>query len=48
MTNINEMQSTLGKAIAIWKSGRNITFVMARELIEQGFDVAALARAHRS
>lgn len=37
-------QSTLGKAIALWKSGRNITFHMARELIEQGYDVAALAK----
>ncbi|WP_313196182.1 hypothetical protein [Shinella zoogloeoides] len=48
MTNFNEMQSTLGKAIAIWKSGRNVTFAMAMELREQGYDVAALAKAHRA
>jgi len=48
MSNINEMQSTLGKAIAIWRSGRNITFSMGTELREQGYDVAALAKAHRS
>ncbi|CDN47539.1 hypothetical protein [Neorhizobium galegae] len=47
MTNLNEMQSTLGKAIAIWRSGRNITFAMGTELREQGYDVAALAKAHR-
>lgn len=28
--------------------GRNITFHMARELIEQGYDVAALAKVHRA
>lgn len=46
-TNVNEMQSTLGKAIAIWRSGRNINFAMAVDLREQGYDVAALAQAHR-
>ncbi|MBD8687049.1 MULTISPECIES: hypothetical protein [unclassified Rhizobium] len=46
-TNVNEMQSTLGKAIAIWRTGRNINFGMAMELREQGYDVAALAQAHR-
>lgn len=44
---VNEMQSTLGKAIAIWKSGRNVSFAMATELREQGYDVATLAKAHR-
>ncbi len=48
MNNVNAMQSTLGKAIAIWRSGRNITFGMAMELREQGYDVAMLAKAHRS
>ncbi|MCQ1855391.1 hypothetical protein [Neorhizobium galegae] len=48
MTNLNEMQSTLGKAIAIWRSGRNISFAMGAELREQGYDVAALAAAHRN
>ncbi|PWE56232.1 hypothetical protein DEM27_12460 [Metarhizobium album] len=43
----NEMQSTLGKAIALWRSGRNISFHMATDLREQGYDVAALAKAHR-
>ena len=47
-TNVNEMQSTLGKAIVLWKSGRNVSFAMATELREQGFDVAALAKAHRA
>ncbi len=46
-TNVNEMQSTLGKAIVLWKSGRNVSFAMAVELQEQGYDVSALAKAHR-
>lgn len=47
MTNHNAMQSTLGKAIAIWATGGNINFAMATELREQGYDVASLAHAHR-
>lgn len=42
-----EPQSTLGRAIKTWQAGRNISFWQARELIEQGYDVPALAQAHR-
>ena len=47
MIKASEMQSTLGKAIALWSTGRNISFAMATELRKQGYDVASLARAHR-
>lgn len=33
------------EAIALWKSDRNVSFAMATELREQGYDVDALAKA---
>lgn len=47
MTLISEMQSTLGKAIALWQAGKNISRAMAIELRDQGYDVGALAKAYR-
>lgn len=46
---INSMifQSALGRAIAIWSQGRAIPMTLAAELMEQGYDVPALERAHR-
>jgi|HigsolmetaAR202D_1030399.scaffolds.fasta_scaffold04708_3 hypothetical protein len=46
---INPMnfQSALGRAIAIWSQGKNIPLTLAVELMQQGYDVAALERAHR-
>lgn len=48
MTNpISTYESALGKAIAIWSSGRRIPFALAVELVEQGYDVGTLEKAHR-
>ena len=37
----------LAKAIAIWRSGRNITFDLAVALLEEGYDVQSLEARHR-
>lgn len=34
--------STLGKAIAYWRGGRNIPLTLATELMADGYDVGAL------
>jgi hypothetical protein len=41
------MESILGQAIAIWRTGRRISLVLAVKLMEEGYDVAALERRHR-
>lgn len=40
-------ETTLGQAIALWRSGQGITRKMAAELLEDGHDLQALERAHR-
>ena len=40
-------ESALGQAIAIWRSGRNISIVLAAKLMAEGYDVGALERRHR-
>jgi hypothetical protein len=39
--------SALGKAIALWQAGKSIPLTLAVELMAEGYDVAALERAHR-
>ncbi|MBZ5882552.1 hypothetical protein, partial [Escherichia coli] len=39
-------QSALGRAIALWNTGREISFQHGQELREDGYDVAALRRFH--
>lgn len=45
--NTMSFRSALGRAIAIWSQGKNIPVTLAVELMQQGYDVAALERAHR-
>jgi len=45
-SDANTAQSALGRAIALWKSGREISFQHGQELREDGYDVAALRRFH--
>ncbi len=39
-------QTPLGQAIALWRSGKRISTVLAAALLEEGFDVRSLERAH--
>lgn len=39
--------SHLGEAIAIWRSGRNISLTLAAKLMQDGYDVPSLERRHR-
>lgn len=41
------MDSALGRAIQLWSNGRPIPMTLAVELMEEGYDVASLERAHR-
>ncbi|SCW77227.1 hypothetical protein SAMN02927900_04786 [Rhizobium mongolense subsp. loessense] len=45
-SDANKAQSALGRAIALWNQGRDISFHHAQELREDGYDVAALRRFH--
>jgi hypothetical protein len=38
--------SALGKTIATWRSGNHISFDLAAQLIEEGYDVSALEARH--
>ena len=40
-------QSALGRAIALWSQGKSIPLTLAAELMEQGYDLPTLERAHR-
>lgn len=40
-------ESTLGQAVAVWRTGRNISLVLAAKLMAEGYDVPALERRHR-
>lgn len=40
------MQSALGQAIQLWSKGKRIPLTIAVELMEEGYDVPALERAH--
>ena len=40
------LESPLGRAIELLRSGYPIPFHMARELIEQGYDLDALKASH--
>ncbi len=48
MQHEDEPQSALGRAIAIWSRGQRIPLTLAAELMEDGYDVPALERAHRT
>ncbi len=41
-----EFLSALGQAIALWSAGKRISTVLAAQLIEQGYDLRSLERAH--
>lgn len=45
--NTTTFQSALGRAIALWSQGKNIPLTLAVKLMEQGYDVPSLERAHR-
>ena len=42
----DQYESALGRAIAQWRTGRPIPMTLAAELLQQGFDVAALEARH--
>ena len=42
----DDFQSTLGKAVAYWRSGRLIPMTLAGELMSKGYDVGALEAQH--
>lgn len=39
-------ESALGRALAMWRAGKHIPLTLAAELMEEGFDVPTLERAH--
>ena len=43
----HEYETSLGQALAIWRTGRRISMVLAARLMEQGYDVPSLERRHR-
>lgn len=45
--NQTPFKSPLGQAIALWSQGKRIPLTLASALMEEGYDVAALERAHR-
>lgn len=42
----DDFTSPLGRAIAIWNTGRPISLTLAVKLMEEGYDVTALERHH--
>jgi hypothetical protein len=40
-------ESPLGRAIAIWSTGKNIPLTLAAQLMEDGYIVSDLERIHR-
>lgn len=45
--NDRQFDTALGQAIAVWRTGRRISTVLAVKLMEEGYDVPSLERAHR-
>lgn len=41
-----QYETTLAQAIALLKAGKGITRAMARQLIEEGYDLPSLANAY--
>ncbi len=46
MNSNSPVLSAIGRAIAMWSQGREISFHLAQELREEGYDVGALRRFH--
>lgn len=42
----DDYESDLGKAIAIWRSGRFISLTLAARLMAEGYDIGALEQRH--
>ena len=42
----DDYESSLGKAIATWRQGKQIPMTLVTELWSQGYDVAALQARH--
>lgn len=43
---MDNYESPLGQAIAIWRKGGRISMVLAAKLMTEGYDVASLERRH--
>lgn len=46
-TSPDDYKTALGKAIAYWRSGRDIPLTLATSLLADGYDISALEAYHR-